>query len=147
MRRSHPDPAYGGARRSVAQGLRWFQVPEACLWLPGEQRLDPGAQARPVRLRQVEMAAEIEEGDLADPTAGALGSDETERKIGFVGGFIPNCRFSYEHGVERGRGGARRQDSKLRLWHYIEKPTVTRLYIRIFPYSLHKVAGKLLKMG
>jgi hypothetical protein len=49
--------------------------------------------------------------------------------------------------MERGRGGARRQDSKLRLWHYIEKPTVARLYIRVFPYSLQKVAEKVLKMG
>jgi hypothetical protein len=29
--------------------------------LPGEQRLDPGAQARPVGLSQVEMAAEVEQ--------------------------------------------------------------------------------------
>ena len=49
--------------------------------MPGEQCLDTGAQARPVGLRQVEMAAEVEEGDLADLVAGALGGDETEREI------------------------------------------------------------------
>ena len=49
--------------------------------LAGEQGVDPGAQARPVGLRQVEMAAKVEEGDLADLIAGALGGDETEREI------------------------------------------------------------------
>jgi hypothetical protein len=36
-------------------------------------------------LGQVEMAAEIEQGDLADLLAGAFGSDETVGEIGFVG--------------------------------------------------------------
>src|ERR1019366_7655133 len=34
--------------------------------LSAEQGLDPGAQARPIALGQVELAAEIEQGDLAD---------------------------------------------------------------------------------
>jgi hypothetical protein len=49
--------------------------------LPGEQGVDTGAQARPVGLRQVKMAAEVEQRDLADLIAGALGGDETEREI------------------------------------------------------------------
>jgi hypothetical protein len=49
--------------------------------LPAEQCVDTGAQARPVGLRQLEMAAEVEQSDLADLIAGALGGDETEREI------------------------------------------------------------------
>ena len=49
--------------------------------LPGEQSVDPGAQARPVRLRQIEMAAKVEKGDLAHLIAGALRGDEPEREI------------------------------------------------------------------
>jgi hypothetical protein len=35
------------------------------------------------RAEQVEMAAEVEEGNLSDLIAGALGGDETEREIRF----------------------------------------------------------------
>jgi hypothetical protein len=47
----------------------------------GEQGVDAGAQPRPVGLRQVKMAAEVEESDLTDLIAGAFGDDETEREI------------------------------------------------------------------
>jgi hypothetical protein len=52
--------------------------------LSGKQGIDPGAQPRPVVLRQVELAAEVEQGDLADLLAGAFGGDEAEGEIGFV---------------------------------------------------------------
>jgi hypothetical protein len=44
--------------------------------LSGEDGVDAGAQTRPVGLRQVEMAAEAEQGDLAHLLAGALGGDQ-----------------------------------------------------------------------
>jgi hypothetical protein len=44
--------------------------------LAAEQGVDASAQARPVGLRQVEMTAEVEQGDLAHLLAGALGSDQ-----------------------------------------------------------------------
>ena len=65
--------------------------------LPGEECIDPAAKARPIALGQVEVAAEIEQGDLADLLAGAFGGDETEGEIGFVGRFIPGCGFTDEH--------------------------------------------------
>ena len=68
------DEAGGEALRKGFDGFRFRKH----VWLPGEQRLDPGAQARPVRLRQVEMAAEVEQGDLADLIACALGGYEPE---------------------------------------------------------------------
>ena len=46
--------------------------------LSGEQCVDPGAQARPVVPGQVELAAEVEQGDLTNLLAGALGGDEAE---------------------------------------------------------------------
>jgi hypothetical protein len=49
--------------------------------LPREQRIDAGAQARPVPLGQVEMAAKVEQGDLADLLAAAFGNDETVGEI------------------------------------------------------------------
>jgi len=49
--------------------------------LSGEQGLDAGTETRPVTLRQVEMAAEIEQGDLADFIAGAFGGDEAVGEI------------------------------------------------------------------
>jgi hypothetical protein len=52
--------------------------------LSGEQCVDPRAQPRPVVLRQVELAAEVEQGDLADLLAGALGGDEAEGEVGVL---------------------------------------------------------------
>ena len=49
--------------------------------LSGEQCVDPGAQARPVVLGQVELVAEIEQGDLADLLAGAFGGDQPEGEV------------------------------------------------------------------
>ena len=43
--------------------------------------VDPGAQARPVVLREVELVAGIEQGDLADPLAGAFAGDQPEGEI------------------------------------------------------------------
>jgi hypothetical protein len=40
-----------------------------------------------------------------------------------------------------------RQHSDIILWHYIENPTDTQLYIDAFPDSLRKVMEKALKMG
>jgi hypothetical protein len=79
--------------------------------LAGEQCVDTGAQARPVRLRQIEMAAEVAQGDLADLLACALGGNETEGEVWYVRGVIPGCCFSNEHAVEREGGGVRRQGS------------------------------------
>jgi hypothetical protein len=41
----------------------------------------------------------------------------------------------------------RRQDREIILWHYIAKPRLPRLYITVFPHSLHKMIEKALKMG
>jgi hypothetical protein len=49
--------------------------------LSGEQCVDTSAKSGPVALRQVDVAAEVEEGDLADLLAGALGGYETECEI------------------------------------------------------------------
>ena len=71
------DKARGEALRKDFDGFRFRKHAR----LPGEQCVDTGAQARPVGLGQVEMAAEVEEGDLADLIARALRGDETECEI------------------------------------------------------------------
>ena len=86
--------------------------------LSGEQGLDPGAQTRPVALGQVELATEIEQGNLADLFAGTLGGDETEREVGFVGGFIPGRGFADEHGGKVGVAAGEVNGFTNILWHY-----------------------------
>ena len=108
------DEAGGKALRKSFDGSGFSQH----AGLAGEQRVDTGAQARPVGRRQIEMAAKVEQGDLADLLACALGGDETEGEIWFVAGLIPGCRFSNEHTVERERGGVWCQEGLIRLWHY-----------------------------
>ena len=61
--------------------------------LSGEQCVDPGAQARPVVPGQVELAAEIEQGDLTDLLAGAFGGDQPEGEVGFASQFISGLLF------------------------------------------------------
>jgi hypothetical protein len=51
---------------------------------PGEQGVDPAAQPRPIGRRQVEMAVEVEQGDLTDLLTGALRGDEAEGDVAQV---------------------------------------------------------------
>jgi hypothetical protein len=54
---------------ALGQGLDGFGLGEHA-GLCAQQRLDAGTQTRPVLLRQIEMAAEVEQGQLADLLAG-----------------------------------------------------------------------------
>ena len=45
-----------------------------------EGSLDAGTKARPFGRIEIEVTAEVEQGDLADPLAGAFGGDEAERE-------------------------------------------------------------------
>jgi hypothetical protein len=76
------------------------------------------AQAVPVVLCQVEVPAEIEQGDLADLLADAGGGDQAIGKIGFGSGFVPRRGFADKHGQEvTGRGvlHARRSENIMAL--------------------------------
>ena len=73
--------------------------------LCGQQRLDAATQTRPVRLRQVEMTAEVEQGHLADLLAGTEGGDEAVGEIGLAGRFVPGFGPTDEHPPEAGPGG------------------------------------------
>jgi hypothetical protein len=86
--------------------------------LSGERRLDPGAQARPIGWRRIELAAEIEQRDLADLLAGALRGDEAEREIGCVAGFIPGRGLADEHGGKLGLAAGVVKGLGKILWHY-----------------------------
>ena len=86
--------------------------------LSGEQGLDPIAQAWPIGWRQIELAAEIEERELADLFSGAFGPHKTERDIGFAIGLIPGRGFTDEHGVKVGLAAGGVNGFRKTLWHY-----------------------------
>ncbi len=65
---------------ALSENLNGFRLRQQA-GLAGEQRVDTGTQAWPVGLRQIEMPAEVEQADLADLAAGALGGDETEGEV------------------------------------------------------------------
>jgi hypothetical protein len=70
--------------------------------LSGEQGLDPGTQTRPIALGQIELAAEIEQGDLADLFASPFRGDEAKCEVGFARGFIPGRGLADEYGGKVG---------------------------------------------
>ena len=52
------------------------------------------------------MAAEVEQGELADLFAGALRGDEAVGEIGLVGCLVPGLGAADEHAPQAGPGGA-----------------------------------------
>ena len=131
---------------TLCQGFDGLGFPEHA-GLPGEKGLDADAQARPIALGEIELAAEIEQGDLADLFAGAFGGDETEREVGIAIGFIPGRGFADEHGWELGvaAGGVNRH--LIILWHYNHFPKIIGGNPGVSGSSLRYRAGKVLKMG
>ena len=71
-RRKLARPRRGG-RRNVVPVVSMASDSGEHAGLPGEKGLDAGAQARPIALGEIELAAEVEQGDLADLFAGAFG--------------------------------------------------------------------------
>ena len=115
--------------------------------LSGEQGVDAAAQPRPIVRRQVEMAAEVEQGDLADLPAGALRGDEAEGEIGFAGGFVPGCGFADEHA---GRLAAAAGGVKTMTYDYgttKEVPNHMHSISACYAVSLQFMIGFVLKMG
>ena len=70
-----------------------------------QQRLNAGTQTWPVRLRQVEVAAEIEQSELADLLASALGSDEAMGEISLAGHLVSGSGAADEHAAQAGPDG------------------------------------------
>ena len=115
--------------------------------LPGEKGLDAGAQARPIALGEIELAAEVEQGDLADLFAGAFGDDETEREVGFAIGFIPGRGFAYELVWVWGGAAGGVNRPLIILWHYNRFPKIIGGNRGVSGSSLRCVARKVLKIG
>ena len=107
----------GGEAGGVAlgQSLDGFGFGEQA-GLRGQQRLDAGTQTRPVRLRQVELAAKVEQGHLADLLADTLGGDEAVGEIGLAGRFVPGSGAADEHAPEAGPGGGIRSRGFLKYY-------------------------------
>ncbi len=90
---------------ALGQGLDGFGLGEQA-GLGGQQSLDASTQTRPVGLRKVEMAAEVEQGHLADPLASSDGGDETVAEIRLAGRLVPGFGATDEHMPQAALGGA-----------------------------------------
>ena len=85
--------------------------------LPRERRLDALAERGPAFAVDVEVAAEVEQGALADAAAVAFGAHQA---VGVVAGAVglTGLGAADEHGGDVSGGRRRVQDPKFILWHY-----------------------------
>ena len=83
-----------------------------------EDLVDALAQCGPLGLGNLEVAAEVEQGALADLRAGALAAHEAVGVVGLAVG-MAGLGASDEHGGDGTGGGCRCQGILERLWHYI----------------------------
>ena len=65
--------------------------------LAGQDVVESGAEQRPLRLGNVEVASEIEQGALSDGVADALGAHEAMREVGLSVFGPPGLRAPNEH--------------------------------------------------
>ena len=86
--------------------------------LPRERRLDALAERGPAFAVDVEVAAEVEQGALADAATVAFGAHQA---VGVVAGAVglTGLGAADEHGGDVSGGRRRVQDPKFILWHYI----------------------------
>ena len=88
--------------------------------LAGQDVVAAGADQRPLRLGNVEVASEIEQGALADGVADALGVDEAMREVGLSVGGPPGLGAANEHTPTIAGARPQKQQQLTRLWHYIQ---------------------------
>ena len=88
--------------------------------LAGQDVVATGADQRPLRLGNVEVASEIEQGALADGVADALGVDEAMREVGLSVGGPPGLGAANEHTPTIAGARPQKQQPLTRLWHYIQ---------------------------
>ena len=88
--------------------------------LAGQDVVDAGAEQRPLRLVNVEVASEIEQGALADGVADALGVDQAMREVGLSVFGPPGLGAPNEHGAHDSGCTSPKVMPTLRLWHYIQ---------------------------
>ena len=74
---------------------------EGCL--AGQGVCDAGAEQRPVRLGDVEVASEVEQGALADGVAEAFGADQTMGEVGLSVDGAAGLGAPNEHGKDDSR--------------------------------------------
>ena len=79
---------------------------------------------------------------LADLFAGTFGGDETEREVGFVGGFIPGRGLANEHDGEVGLTARVVKRLLTILWHYKDFPEFIGGFPGVFGSSLRWVREK-----
>ena len=116
--------------------------------------LDARAQPRPFCVGDVEVAAEVEEGALADGFSDALGVNEPMGEVGLSGLGAASLGAPDEHGVTiRGRGTYFNPENKIMALHLIsqdsdslESTTYRQALLKIRPKSA-KWRVKLLNLG
>ena len=102
--------------------------------LTAQRIVDAGAQQRPVRLRNIEVATEVEEGALAHAAAEAFGVHEAMREVGLSVLSPPGLGAPNEHGAHHSGRTLFQASIPIRLWHYI------RLWRNLILYN-QQVAG------
>ena len=98
----HGRPAIGHQRRLTAQRI-----------------VDAGAQQRPFRLGNIEVATEVEEGALTHGAAEAFGVHEAMREVGISVLSPPGLGAPNEHGAHHSGRTLPQATIAIRLWHYI----------------------------
>ena len=90
--------------------------------LAAEDLIEAAAQQGPVLTGDGEVAAEVEEGLLADLAGEAVGADEAKGEVSLAGGEAAGLGASDEHGRDPNRERRGGQDPPIRLWHYTHLP-------------------------
>ena len=89
--------------------------------LVAQPRFDAGTQQRPVRLIHIEMAPQVEQGDLPDFAVDPFGLDQPMGVVAFAGGGVAGLGASNEHSWHATAMASRRQEVSAILWHYKAK--------------------------
>ena len=80
-------------------------------------------QRRPMRLGQIEVAAQVEQGGLLDGAANALTVHQAVGDIGLARDAIAGLGAANEHARDVARKASPRRACYKLLWHYISSPT------------------------
>ncbi len=88
--------------------------------LAGQDVVDASAQLRPLRVGDVEVAPEIEQGALPHGVSDALGVHQAMGEVGFAVLGPPGLGAPNEHDAHDSGRAVPESTHSVKLWHYIE---------------------------
>ena len=113
-------------RTTNCPAMRWASCSTACGQsatqgrLAGQDVVDASAQLRPLRVGDVEVAPEIEQGALPHGVSDALGVHQAMGEVGFAVLGPPGLGAPNEHDAHDSGRAAPESTHSVKLWHYIE---------------------------